>query len=92
MQLLRTLLIIVLVYYGLKILARIFGPSLFRYASKKTAQRYDRGFGQQRNEPYQKQKEGEVSIDKQPSPKTSGNRKVGEYIDFEEIDEPKKSK
>lgn len=90
MGLLRTILIILLVYYGLKILSRIFAPVLMRFAAKKAQERFGQQFGgfqnqaQQRTE--QKRKEGETVIDKMPNQAKSSNEKVGEYIDFEEID------
>lgn len=83
MGLLRTILIIALVYYGLKILSRIFAPYLVKYASKKAAEKFGHyQTGSQRDVP---KKEGEVSIDKIPKTKTS-NKDVGDYVDFEEID------
>ncbi|MCX2681431.1 DUF4834 family protein [Galbibacter sp. EGI 63066] len=89
MQLLRTILIILLVYYGIKILSRLFGPYLMKYASKKMEKKFSEKFGQQ----YQKQqepvyKEGETVIDKKPgnSQNEKSSEKVGEYIEFEEID------
>ena len=90
MQILRTILIIVLVYYVLKILGRIFGPQLFRYASKKAEQRFKEQFKQQG--PYKNEhvKEGEVTIERDPSPTRKPAKNVGEYIDFEEIDDTNK--
>ncbi|WP_194768764.1 DUF4834 family protein [Tamlana sp. I1] len=87
MGLLRTILIIALVYYGLKILSRLFAPFLIKYASKKAEERFGGQFGQfqkgaQREAP---KKEGEITIDKIPQTKTS-NKQVGDYVDFEEID------
>ena len=46
MGLLRTILIIALVYYGIKILSRIFAPFLLKYAAKKAEQRFGDQFGQ----------------------------------------------
>lgn len=86
MGLLRTILIILLVYFGFKILARLFAPLLMRFVAKKAEQKFG-GFqnpNQQRQE--QKQKEGETVIDKMPNKNGSSNEKVGEYIDYEEID------
>ncbi|RSK38751.1 DUF4834 family protein [Mangrovimonas spongiae] len=81
---LKIVLIILLVYYGLKILSRIFAPVLVKYVAKKAEER----FGDM-NSQYQgtkkDQKEGEVTIDKMPNAKTS-NKNVGEYVDYEEID------
>lgn len=87
MGLLRTILIIALVYYGIKILSRIFAPFLIKYAAKKAEQRFGgqfKGFqGNQKQEP--PLKEGEVTIDKIPKTKNS-NKDVGDYVDYEEID------
>jgi hypothetical protein len=86
MGLLRTILIILLVYYGIKILSRLFAPFLIRYMSKKMQERFGGQFQQQPNESQAKQKEGETVIDKIPKQDTSSNKNVGEYIDYEEID------
>ena len=85
---LRTILIILLVYYGLKILIRLFGPYLIRYMSKKVQQRFGGQFQyqQQQQEPNSRQKEGETVIDKMPNTNKTSNKNVGEYIDYEEID------
>ncbi len=90
MGLLRTILIILLVWFGLKILARLFAPFLIRFAAKKAEERFGQQFGgfqnqaQQRAE--QKRKEGETVIDKMPQQNKPSNEKVGEYIDFEELE------
>jgi len=87
---LRTILIILLVWYGLKILARFFAPVLMKYVAKKAEERFGQQFGgfqnqsQQRNQ--QKRREGETVIDKMPERHKSSNDEVGEYIDYEEID------
>ncbi len=80
----RTILIILLVYYGLKILSRIFAPYLVKYMSKKMQQKFEGQFGQQQQE--QRHKEGETVIDKMPKKHRSSDNKVGEYIDYEEIE------
>ncbi|WP_299335271.1 DUF4834 family protein [uncultured Psychroserpens sp.] len=82
---LRTILIILLIYYGIKILSRIFAPYLVRYMSKKMQQKFEGQFGQQQQQT-QQHKEGETVIDKIPNRNSSSNKKVGEYIDYEEID------
>ncbi|WP_370476253.1 DUF4834 family protein [Tamlana flava] len=87
MGLLRTILIIALVYYAIKILSRIFAPYLVKYAAKKAEERFGGQFGQfhRQQEKEVPKKEGEVTIDKMPQTKTS-NKDVGDYVDFEEID------
>ncbi|WP_238528693.1 DUF4834 family protein [Kordia algicida OT-1] len=82
-NLVRTLLIIVLVVYGLRILARLFGPFMLRYVAKKAEKKFSEQF-KQHAENQQRTKEGETTIDKMPNTKSSKN--VGEYIDFEEVD------
>ncbi|MFD1162282.1 DUF4834 family protein [Hwangdonia seohaensis] len=87
MGLLRTILIIVLVYYGIKVLSRIFAPFLIKYAAKKAEKQFGEQFGQFRGKQEQEKpiREGEVTIDKMPNTKAS-NKKVGDYVDFEEIE------
>lgn len=82
---LRTILIILLVYYVAKVLTRIFAPYLLRYMSKKAEERFGGQFQHRqtnRNQP----REGETIIDKMPKQQKSSGKKVGEYIDYEEID------
>jgi len=90
MGLLRTILIILLVYFGFKILARLFAPLLLRFVAKKAEQQFGDQFGgfqnQAKQRQQQRQKEGETVIDKMPNENRKSNEKVGEYIDYEEID------
>lgn len=87
MGLLRVILIILLVYYGLKILGRIFAPYLVKFVTKKAQERFGEGFrGFEYQRPKPKHKEGEVSIDKMPKQSNGSNKSVGEYVDYEEID------
>lgn len=84
--LLRTILIILLVYYGVKLLTRIFAPVLLRYMSNKARERFEGQFQQQRPADKKRPKVGETVIDKMPEQQQTSNKNVGEYIDFEEID------
>lgn len=83
--LLRMILIILVVYYVIKIISRVFGPSLIKYAAKKASERFGGQFNTQQGRQEAPKKEGEVTIDKMPNTKTS-NKDVGEYVDYEEID------
>ncbi|MBT8260592.1 MAG: DUF4834 family protein [Flavobacteriaceae bacterium] len=83
----RTVLIILLVYYGFKIVSRLLAPYLLKYAQKKAQQRFGDQFKQYQKQQQQKQtKEGEITIDKMPNKNKSSNKDVGEYVDYEEID------
>lgn len=87
MVLLKTILIIGLVYYLFKILLKWFGPKLFSYAAKKTQERFRAQFGQFNNEQEQNTSQNDdVIIDKNPKNKSKSRKTVGEYIDFEEIE------
>ncbi|MBU2946753.1 DUF4834 family protein [Zobellia uliginosa] len=89
MAFLKTILIILLVYYLFKILVKMFAPKIFGYAARKTQEHFNEKFGdfaQQANGQNQKERVGDVIIDKKPSRKKSSNNTVGDYIDFEEVD------
>ena len=87
MAFLKTILIILLVYYLLKILASWFGPKLFSYAAKKTEERFRENFGGYTDQHRAEEEHiGDVIIDKKPTKKNSTGKKVGEYIECEELD------
>tara|TARA_B110001450_G_scaffold118863_2_gene112089 strand:- start:1630 stop:1869 length:240 start_codon:yes stop_codon:yes gene_type:complete len=79
MQLLRTIFIILAIYYIGKYLMRLFAPFLMKYAAKKMEKKMKDQFGN--NQPNQQNDFSNKSKDKLKSTK-----KVGDYIDFEEID------
>lgn len=85
MGFLRTILIVILVYYALKWLGRILFPVLFKKAVKNFEKkaREQQGYAPS-EEPI---KEGETVIDRKPGPQRESNTNVGEYVDYEEIDD-----
>jgi hypothetical protein len=87
MSFLRTLLIILIVYYSFRFLARIFAPLLLKRVVGNMQAKAKKQ-NQQKNQQTENSstKEGETIIDKNPNSKTQGNNSVGEYVDFEEID------
>ena len=86
MGLLKTIFIILLVYYGVKFLSRLFAPVLMRFVAKKAEQRFGQQFNQHKSQQEPQQKEGEISIEKTPKQSKASNKDVGEYVDYEEID------
>ena len=88
MSFLKAILIFLLAYYLLKILAKWLAPKMFRYAAKKTEEHFKEKFGgfdgtAQKEE----SRMGDIIIEK--NKKTTirrSSKKVGEYIDFEEIE------
>ena len=87
MAFLKAILVILLVYYLLKILAKMFAPRILNYAAKKTESHFRKTF-EGFNQGYDQQEEqvGDVIINKKSTAKKDKSEKVGEYIDFEEID------
>ena len=85
MGFLRTILIVILVYYALKWLGRILFPVLFQKAVKNFEKkaREQQGYAPS-EEPI---KEGETVIDRKPDRQRESNTNVGEYVDYEEIDD-----
>jgi len=82
MGLIKTLLIIGIIYYGFKFLARMFGPLLMKKAVDKMQQKANQNYNNQQSTV----KEGETVIDKKPNTTERVNEDVGDYVDFEEID------
>ena len=80
--LLKTILIMVLVYYALKLLIRYLGPYLLQYAAKKVGKRFERTF----REAYGQDQSGNVSVDKMPKKGKNSKNTLGEYVDYEELD------
>ncbi len=77
---LRTVGIIVIIYYGLKFLGRLLFPIVVKKAVNNMQARQN-----QYQRPQQKQ-EGEVTIEKDRQRKTGNLNSEGEYVDFEEVD------
>ncbi|MAU15807.1 MAG: DUF4834 domain-containing protein [Muricauda sp.] len=86
MVLLQTILIVILVYYGLKLLLKWLAPKILNYAVKKTGERFGQQFGNPADFDNGRPREGETTISKKPFRRSNPSKKVGEYIDFEEID------
>ena len=86
MVVLQTILFLIIVYYIAKILWKWLAPKLLNYAVQKTEERFGEQFGQF----YQNQdttgQEGKTTVHKTTNPKSNPSKKVGEYIDFEEIE------
>ena len=81
---LNTILVIMLIYYGLKFVGRFLIPLLFQKVVKNAEEKFKQ---QQENQNYNNTKEGEITIDKKPNGQNKSNNDVGEYIDYEEVDD-----
>lgn len=85
----RTVLIIVGVWYAFKFLMRLFTPYLMKKMVQKAEsnfrQNYEQQFGNTQNQnPYQKKESSYTNSSNQHNPRST--KKIGEYIDYEEIE------
>ncbi len=78
---LRTILILIAIYYIAKFIMRLVAPYLMRYAANKMEQKMKEQFGNNQSQTHQEDK----TTIKNKNPKEK--KKIGEYIDFEEIDQ-----
>jgi len=85
----RTLLIIAVVYYGLKFLAKLFAPYLRKFAVNKMQEKFKEQQQRQNgfNQDVKREPEGKTSVVNKPkSDKGINTDNSGDYIDYEEID------
>lgn len=77
--LLKTILIFLVVYYSIKFMLRLFAPLLLKHFITRVSRK---SRSQESNK-----REGEVTIEKNKAKQKSTNSDVGDYVDFEEIDD-----
>lgn len=78
--LLRTLMYIILFYYAFKFLARLFLPVLLKKVVEKASE------NMRNPQTNQNQGNSKATDTAQAAAKPKSTQKVGEYIDFEEVD------
>jgi uncharacterized protein involved in cysteine biosynthesis len=85
MGLLRTIAILVIIYYGFKIIGRYIMPLFL----KKMVDNVEKKMRDQQEFQHQKEqgRVGETIIDKKPLNKKESNKDVGDYVDYEDINE-----
>ncbi|WP_121666601.1 DUF4834 family protein [Mesonia aquimarina] len=82
----KTVFIILLVYFGIKIIFRWYGPQIMKFILRKVGQRVSKNF-QQQQDFYNKQSANrQEHKGENIETERRENKKVGEYIDYEEID------
>lgn len=87
MTFLKTILIILLVYFLVKLLARWFAPRILSFAAKKAEKYFQEKFGSfNGSAPKDGETIGNKNTNNSTHSKNRTSEKVGEYIDFEEID------
>jgi sortase (surface protein transpeptidase) len=80
MGIIRILAIFIIIYYAIKLLARIFFPIV----AKKMFEKAEEHFKQQQNQYNQQNQNTKPTFTTSDKPKEK--KKVGEYIDYEELE------
>ena len=86
MRILLTILLVLLGYYLLGFLWRLFMPRLRNYALRRTEKYFQEAFSNSDFRQSYQAPEGKVSVEKRPARERKDREPVGEYIEFEEID------
>ncbi len=77
-----------LISYLIKIIARIFAPILMRSFINKVQRKYQHQFNQQyQKSETSKTEEGKITIEKNKSKSEIKSNNIGDYVDFEEIED-----
>jgi hypothetical protein len=82
---LKVLAIIFLTYFVFKYTIRLLAPFLIKRFANKMQDKFRQEFNQQYKN--NDSKEGEVTIENKKKSSDSKTDKVGDYVDFEEVDE-----
>ena len=86
MGFLKTVFWILLGYYLLKIAGRLLRPWAQRYVRRKAEDYFQQASAPAREDQSGPDRVGEVTIDRRPPARKRSSAKVGEYIEFEDVD------
>ncbi|NMH26784.1 DUF4834 family protein [Flavobacterium silvaticum] len=83
---LRTVIYIVFFYYLFRFVARLLFPVLVKKAVAHAEEKFRSEYGGYTKQDYSRKPDGDISIDTTNAKPTREKKKVGDYVDFEEID------
>lgn len=89
-EFLKTLLIVLWIYYALKLLVRWLFPRMMPWLIKqlfKRAVKSNQPFGPQKNNPFDSFSNHSSGMKREKKENPQSKKVVGEYIDFEEIED-----
>ena len=89
MGVVRTILIILLIYYGFKFLTRLLATIILKKMVNKMGSNFQSSFTNFSKQAHSQKKEGDITIEKSTKKEknTKSKKDIGDYIDYEEIDE-----
>ncbi|NNE55036.1 MAG: DUF4834 family protein [Flavobacteriales bacterium] len=82
---LRTLLIIIVIFYAFRFIMRLVGPWILKKGVEKMQRKAEEQMRQQQGRASTDRPEGTITIDKDPRGKGKDSEDDGDYVDFEEI-------
>ena len=82
----ETICYILVFYYIFKFLARLFLPIVVKKVVEKAAGNFQQQYQSQYQQPNASSSQDEIIYDKQQPTKPRETKKVGEYVDYEELD------
>jgi len=85
MGFLKTIAIIIIIYYGLKFVGRLAAPFLVKKAAEKMGSQFNQNFQNNQRQQTQSKPEGEVTVEQKNTKKSHFSDTEGEYIDFEDV-------
>ena len=83
----KTLIYIIAIYFSLKFLVRLFFPLLVKKVVQKAGENFEKQQQNPKNYSWQKTENSDkIIIDTTNAKKSRETKKVGEYVNYEEID------
>ena len=82
----KTVLIIILVYYLFKFAFKLFAPYLLNKAVSKVSENFQKQQQAYQNQNHQQSQQSDFETELKQNKIPKERKKVGEYIDFEEVD------
>ena len=82
----KTLFYLIAFYYIFRFLARLFLPMLVKKAVEKAAENFQQRQYGQYNNPNPQHAPENITVDTSKAAKPRETKKVGEYVDYEELD------
>lgn len=82
----KTICMLVVIYYAIVFLMRLLAPVLVQQVVKKATQNFNQQYNQQQEQQQQYSQQSYSAPRQKQAPKANPNKKVGEYIEFEELD------
>ncbi|HEX8576187.1 MAG TPA: DUF4834 family protein [Flavobacterium sp.] len=85
-NIIKTLFYILIFYYVFKFLAKLFLPVIVKKVVEKASQSFEQQYTNKNRQYHSGTQQDEIIVDTPSSSKPRETKKVGEYVDYEEID------